>query len=71
MTTTDDDDLGPWQPRRDTLKQIGRSARTVERWERDPKLNFPKPVKVKGRKLDQVNKVKRFMRELAAKAGAA
>jgi hypothetical protein len=31
-------------------KRYTRTRRTIERWERDPNLNFPKPLVIRGRK---------------------
>jgi hypothetical protein len=42
-----------WQPRPKTAKQrYCVSKRTVDRWEDDPRLGFPKPLIRNGRKYD-------------------
>ena len=40
------------QPRRVTIARYGRSGRTLERWEQDPDLAFPKATIIRGRKYD-------------------
>jgi hypothetical protein len=37
-------------PRRRAAERLGICVRTLMRWERDPKLNLPKPDDVNGRK---------------------
>jgi DNA-binding XRE family transcriptional regulator len=49
------------QPRRETADQIGVCRRTIERWEKDPRLNFPKPLIVNGRKYDDPEEVAVFL----------
>ncbi len=55
-------------PTRQVCQRYGVNERTVARWERDPKLNFPQPALVNGRKYydevlltdwDRANVVKR------------
>jgi hypothetical protein len=65
MTNINDDDIGPLQPRRKTAQDLGKTARTLERWESDPKLNFPQAIKINGRKLDRVREIARWKRERA------
>jgi hypothetical protein len=50
-----------WQPRRATVEQIGVCSRTLERWERDPKVNFPKARIVNGRKYDDPEEIAAFL----------
>ena len=64
--TTADDDIGPIQPRRETAQQFGKTPRTLERWERDPKLNFPKHIEINGLKYDIVRKLQQWVRERGA-----
>lgn len=37
-------------PTRAVCKRYGISDRTLARWERDPALNFPQPLKINDRK---------------------
>jgi hypothetical protein len=41
-----------WLKRRDTAQRYGVAVRTIERWEDDPKLKFPKSRIVNGRRYD-------------------
>jgi hypothetical protein len=66
MTTEDDDDIGPIQPRRETARQVGKTVRTLERWERDPELGFPKAIKINGLKYDIVRKLQQWKRHRGA-----
>jgi predicted DNA-binding transcriptional regulator AlpA len=36
-------------PRREVAKRYGVTVRTVQRWEADPELEFPKPAHINGR----------------------
>ena len=48
----------PLQPRRKTANErYGRSVRTIERWEEDEELKFPKSIIIKGRKYDDTEKL--------------
>jgi hypothetical protein len=49
------------QPRKKTLEQLGVCARTPERWERDPKLGFPPPTYINGRKYDDPDEIAEFI----------
>jgi hypothetical protein len=68
--TTDEDDIGPIQPRSETAREFRKTARTLERWERDPALNFPKALKINGMKYDAVRKLQQWKREQAARAAS-
>jgi len=68
--TTIDDDIGPIQPRRQTAQQFGRSVRTIERWEQDPELGFPKAIQINGRNYDSCRKINEFKRQQAERARA-
>lgn len=46
-----------WIPRRLTAKRYGVCRRTVQRWEDDPRLNFPQPMIRNGRKYDNEEKL--------------
>jgi hypothetical protein len=64
--TTDEDDIGPIQPRRETAQQFGKTTRTLERWERDPKLGFPAPIVINRMKYDSVRKLQQWKRDQVA-----
>jgi hypothetical protein len=56
----------PLQPRRKTANErYGRSVRTIERWEANPKLNFPKSRIINGRRYDDTELLDRWDRECA------
>jgi hypothetical protein len=63
--TTLDDDIGPIQPRSETARQFGKTTRTLERWERDPKLGFPAPIVINRLKYDSVRKLQQWKRQQA------
>jgi hypothetical protein len=65
--TIDEDDIGPIPPRRETAQQFGKTTRTLERWERDPELNFPQAITINGLKYDRVRQLQQWMRDQAAK----
>jgi predicted DNA-binding transcriptional regulator AlpA len=46
-------------------KDLGRSLRTLARWDEDPKLNFPKPIPIKGRKYRDADELASWLRERA------
>jgi hypothetical protein len=46
-----------WVPRRKTADRYGVSVRTIERWEADPELHFPKSIIVNGRRYDDVGEL--------------
>jgi hypothetical protein len=54
------------QPRRKTLEQLGVCARTPERWEKNPAIDFPTPTYINGRKYDDPDQIAAF---IAKKAG--
>jgi hypothetical protein len=58
-------------PRRKTCERYGVSDRTIARWERNPKLNFPKPTVINGRKYDDEDKLSVWEREQATNKGQA
>jgi hypothetical protein len=55
-------------PRRKTAERYGVSVRTIERWERDPELNYPKSTIVNGRRYDDVDGLDAWDAECAAAA---
>ena len=44
-------------PRKRTARRYCVHIRTVSRWERDPKMRFPKPLVLNGRKYDELSKL--------------
>ena len=46
-----------WIKRRKTAERYDVSVRTIERWEADPKLNFPKSMIRNGRRYDSQEKL--------------
>jgi hypothetical protein len=44
-------------PRRKTCERYGVCDRTLTRWERDPRLNFPPPTIINGRKYDDEDRL--------------
>lgn len=61
----------PLQPRSKTKQRYKVCARTLERWEKNPVLNFPKPTIINGRKYDDEAKLDIWDREMAGKAASA
>jgi hypothetical protein len=57
-------------PRNWTANRYGVSKKTIERWEGDPALGFPKALVRNGRKYDNVAELDRWDDE-CAKAGRA
>jgi predicted DNA-binding transcriptional regulator AlpA len=47
-------------PTRKVAERYSTSTRTIERWEIDPTLNFPKPIKIKRRKYWYENELDEF-----------
>jgi hypothetical protein len=47
----------PLQPRRKTATRYGVSIRSIERWEADPELSFPKSRIINGRRYDDTDKL--------------
>jgi hypothetical protein len=39
---------GPYLTRKKVAERYAKSVRTVERWEQDPRLQFPRPIEVNG-----------------------
>ncbi len=50
----------------DVDKRYGRSSQTRWRWQNDPELGFPKPIKVKGRTLFKLSELEEWERRMAA-----
>jgi hypothetical protein len=45
---------------------LGRSPRTIKRWDDDPESGFPKPIPYRGRKYRRRVEVEAWMRAAAA-----
>jgi hypothetical protein len=53
---TDDAKTRRYQPRRKTWEERYKVCEmTVHRWERDPKLAFPTPLEINGKKYDDID----------------
>jgi predicted DNA-binding transcriptional regulator AlpA len=50
-------------------KRYGVSHMTLWRWDHDPGLNFPKPIRIKNRKYRDEDELERFERERARASG--
>ncbi|MGA3062967.1 MAG: DNA-binding protein [Methylocystis sp.] len=46
-------------------RDLGRGLRTLDRWDRNPELNFPKPIKINKRKYRDADEVAAWLRERA------
>ena len=55
-------------PRRKLLARYGVVEMTLWRWERDPHLNFPKPIEINGRLYQHESELDHWDRERAAAA---
>ena len=55
-----------YQPRKKTAERYGVHVRSIERWERNPEMNFPEPLVVNGRKYDNVPALEAWERMRAA-----
>jgi hypothetical protein len=58
----------PWQRRRKTAERYGVSVRSIERWEADPELGFPKSRNVNGRNYDDTGALDAWDAKCAAAA---
>jgi hypothetical protein len=54
--------------RRKTAERYGVSVRSIERWEADPALGFPRCTIINGRRYDDVELLDAWDRECAAAA---
>jgi predicted DNA-binding transcriptional regulator AlpA len=50
----------------DVDRRYKRSAQTRWRWSKDPTLNFPKPIKIKGRLLYRLSELVEWERRMAS-----
>jgi predicted DNA-binding transcriptional regulator AlpA len=57
--SADDDQLIP-DPK--VAKQFGVTTRTIDRWDEDPELDFPKAVEINGRKYRRRKEIREFQR---------
>jgi hypothetical protein len=67
-----DDDVNDelWSQRRvSTFFNV--HPKTIDRWEKNPKLQFPDYIQINGQKYRYRNKVRRWVSERARKANAA
>jgi predicted DNA-binding transcriptional regulator AlpA len=53
----------------DLKDRYSRSAQSLWRWGKNPKLNFPKPMKVNGRLLYRKTEIEAWERLMAAASG--
>jgi predicted DNA-binding transcriptional regulator AlpA len=57
-----DDDEEKLDPDPKVAKNLGVTTRTIDRWDEDPKLDFPKAVEINGRKYRRRNEIRAFVR---------
>jgi excisionase family DNA binding protein len=62
MSKTEAEWLGGAQ----TADYLGVTSMTIWRWERDPKLEFPAPTVIRGRKYRRRNDIDAWMRRMAS-----
>jgi hypothetical protein len=55
-------------PDRFVAERYGVSVRTLERWDKQPKLGFPSPVRINKRRYRKIAKLDEFDRKTAAQA---
>jgi predicted DNA-binding transcriptional regulator AlpA len=58
-------------PAKAVSAKYGVTVRTVDRWVRDPNLNFPKPISINGRNYFEDDKLEAFDQATAAKSRVA
>jgi hypothetical protein len=63
--------LGPYLSRRKVAERYEKSTKTIERWERDPRLQFPKPIEVNGHYLHSEPLLVRWERSRVVNSKAA
>jgi predicted DNA-binding transcriptional regulator AlpA len=54
-----------WLPRVRLAETLGVTTMTIHRWERNPKLNFPKPSVINSRKFWQRDEILAWMAVMA------
>jgi hypothetical protein len=59
---------GPKLPTKLVCKRFNVCDRTIARWQRDPKLGFPSPILINGRKYFDENEIVQWERERASKS---
>ena len=52
-------------------RRYGKTDRTLDRWLQDPRLNFPRPTVIRGRRYFREAELVAWERAQAAKGGAA
>jgi hypothetical protein len=50
----------------DVDRRYHRSSQTRWRWSKDPELNFPKPMLIKGKPFYRLSEIEAFERRMAA-----
>jgi hypothetical protein len=58
------------RPTKPTAVSFGVCDRTISRWENNPKLGFPRSIKINGRKYYEVKKLEQFKAKLLKDAGS-
>jgi hypothetical protein len=53
-------------PRRKTAERYGVSVRSIERWEADLALGFPKSININGRRYDDIPELDAWDAKMAA-----
>jgi hypothetical protein len=51
-----------YQPRKKTAERYGVHVRSIDRWEQNPSMDFPKPLVVNGRKYDNLHELETWER---------
>jgi len=59
---------GPKLPTRLLCKRFNVCDRTIARWQNDPRLGFPSPIVINGRKYFDENEIVQWERDRASKS---
>jgi hypothetical protein len=59
-----DEEVGELVPDQQVCREFGVTAMTVWRWDHDPELNFPPPIRIRRRKFRQRRALEDFKRQL-------
>jgi predicted DNA-binding transcriptional regulator AlpA len=62
------DEFDKLVPDPEVCREFGISAMTLWRWDRDPELGFPPPVKIRKRKFRHRSAIEEFKRQLLQRA---
>jgi hypothetical protein len=62
--------LAPYLTRKKVAERYAKSTRTIERWEQDPRLGFPKPLEVNGHYLHSEPQLIRWERARVVNSNA-